>query len=80
MSIFVALLEAYPEYMDYYWLAAPAVYMQEAKNYIKSMENIGLILYDDTRNFSFIEKPAKNNSDFGTKRECTMDSVVYYLL
>ena len=74
------VFRAYPEYMDYYWLAAPAVYMQEAKNYIKNMENIGLILYDDERNFSFIEKPAKNTSDFGTKRDCTMDSVVYYLL
>lgn len=71
---------AYPEYMDYYWLAAPVVYMQEAKNYIKNMENIGLILYDDEKNFSFIEKPAKHDSNFGVKRNNTMDSVVYYLL
>lgn len=72
--------KAYPEYMDYYWLAVPLEYKSDALDYLKTMENIGLILYNEGKNSAFIEKNAKNNSGFGVKRKDTMDSIVYYLI
>ena len=72
--------KAYPEYMDYYWLAVPSECREDAESYLKGFENIGLILYDEERGFAFIEKNAKNATNFGVKREATMDSIVYYLI
>jgi len=72
--------KAYPEYMDYYWLAVPSEFREDAESYLKGFENIGLILYDEERGFAFIERNAKNGTNFGIKRDATMDSIVYYLM
>ena len=72
--------KAYPEYMDYYWLAVPSTYRQDALDYLKGMNEIGIILYDEERGFAFIERNAINGENFGIKRDSTMDSIVYYLI
>ena len=52
----------------------------DALDYLKGMNEIGLILYDEERGFAFIERNAKNGENFGIKRDSTMDSIVYYLI
>ncbi len=75
-----AEFKTYPEYMDYYWLAVPVEYQNEAVNWLTDYPDIGLILYDEFANQAFIHKAAANHSGFGIKRNDTMDSVAYYLL
>ena len=55
-------------------------YREDAEDYLKGMNEIGLILYDEERGFAFIERNAKNGENFGIKRDSTMDSIVYYLI
>lgn len=72
--------KTYPEYMDYYWLAVPIEYQDEAVEWLDEYPYIGLILYDEASNKAYIYKTASNNENFGIKRNDTIDSVIYYLL
>lgn len=73
-------LKAFPEYMDYYWLAVPLEYSEYAYEFIEAHENIGLILYDENTHTAMIDTPAVCADGYGTKRTETINSVVYYLL
>ncbi len=73
-------LKAFPEYMDYYWLAVPIEFSEYAYDFIESHEHIGLIFYDENIQGAFIDTPAVKAANFGRKRQNTLDSVIYYLL